>query len=144
MRLLGFFLILVCLFASAAQATSPIGHVKTYQPEARIIRANTEIKAITGESIFSGDQITTNGSGSVGIIFIDGAVLTLGPSSRFTIDEFTFNPADKDVSFISTIIKGTMSFISGAIGRISPESVKFKTPTATLGLRGTKILVEVK
>jgi hypothetical protein len=141
-----FFWVLLFLlsFSCVAADQEPIGKVKTYKPEAVIIHNGTEVEATVDTSIYAGDQIVTRAKGTVGIIFIDGAVLTLGPASRFTIDKFTFNPADNDVSFISTIIKGTVSFISGAIGRISPESVKFKTPTATLGLRGTKILVEVK
>ena len=142
MRLPVLIFLLLCL--TSAHSADPIGSVKTYQPEAVIIHAGQEIEAAIGTPIHTGDQVITHTQGSVGIIFIDGAVLTLGPETRFTIDEFIFNPAEKEVSFIGNIIKGTISFLSGAIGRISPESVKIKTPTATLGLRGTKILVEVK
>lgn len=80
---------------------------------------------------------------AVGIIFSDGAVLTLGPSGKLIVEDFLFKPAEQNVSFISRAVKGSVAFMSGAIGRISPGSVQFKTPTATLGLRGTKILINV-
>ena len=45
---------------------------------------------------------------------------------------------------IARIAKGTISYISGIIGRQSPESVKFQTPDATIGVRGTQFLVKVE
>lgn len=137
------------LFLSAAAFAEPasdprIGTIKTSRPEAVILHQGAEQPAQVGSRIFRGDTIVTRSDGAVGISFMDGAVLSLGPDSRFTVDDFLFKPANREVSFLSTLAKGTATFISGAIGRISPESVKFKTPTATLALRGTKILVEVK
>jgi hypothetical protein len=124
-------------------ASSRIGLVKTYEPVATVIRQGSEHKLEAGSEIFEGDTIVTDSSGAIGITFSDGAVLTLGPSGKLTIDDFMFQPAEQKVSFISQVLKGSVVFMSGAIGRISPESVQFKTPTATLGLRGTKILIEV-
>lgn len=132
------------LFSAPSMADKRIGLVKTYEPVAYVVRQGIETKLQIGAEIFQGDTIVTDSGGAIGIIFSDGAVLTLGPSGKLSIDDFRFNPAAHNVSFVSRIIKGSVAFISGAIGRISPESVQFKTPTATLGLRGTKILIEVE
>jgi hypothetical protein len=132
------------MFASAALADGRIGVVKTYEPKAFVIREGNEIQLSIGSEIFQGDTIMTDSDGAVGIIFKDGAVLTLGPSGKLIIEDFLFQPEVKKVSFLSRVTKGSVAFLSGAIGRISPGSVQFKTPTATLGLRGTKILIEVK
>ena len=140
------YLILVSIlsfYSSITTATDRIGLVKTYQPIAYAIRQGVETKLTVGSEIFEGDTIVTDSDGAVGIIFSDGAVLTLGPSGKLIVEEFLFRPAEKNVSFLSRVMKGSVSFISGAIGRIAPGSVKFITPTATLGLRGTKILIEV-
>lgn len=139
---------LICLsvllfFATASYSAERIGLVKTYDPVASAIRNGVEVSLKVGSEIFEGDTIVTDSNGAVGIIFTDGAVLTLGPSGKLIVENFLFKPAEKNVSFISRIIKGTVAFASGAIGRISPGSVQFETPTATLGLRGTKILIEV-
>lgn len=136
--------ILLVLAAPAIANADRIGSIKTYRPSAMLLRAGNEQPAAVGGAIYRGDTIVTGTDGAVGITFMDGAVLSLGPESRFTVDDFLFKPAEREVSFISTLLRGTATFISGAIGRIAPESVRIKTPTASLGLRGTKILVEVR
>jgi hypothetical protein len=132
------------LFSPPLLADGRIGLVKTYGPAAYVIRQEIQNNLQIGAEIFQGDTIVTESSGAVGIIFSDGSVLTLGPSGKIIIEDFLLNPAQKKVSFLSRVIKGSVAFVSGAIGRISPEAVQFKTPTATLGLRGTKILIQVE
>jgi hypothetical protein len=60
------------------------------------------------------------------------------------IDEYVFAPQKGMLSMIARMVKGTASYVSGIIGRQSPESVKFQTPDATIGIRGTEFLVKVK
>lgn len=121
-----------------------IGMVKTYQPLADIIHGGVETPVNVGLKLYPGDIVVTHADAAVGIIFMDGSVLSLGSESRFEIVDFLFKPAERQLSFVSKVTKGTAAFSSGAIGRISPESVKFITPTSTLSLHGTKILIEVK
>lgn len=140
----GAVLALLLLCGVVPAAGMPIGSVKTYQPESVIVHDGIERPAEKGAPVHVGDRIVTDSDGAVGITFIDGSVLSLGPRTEFVLDEFRFNPREKDVSFLSRLQRGTATFLSGAIGRILPESVRFKTPTATLGLRGTKILIKVQ
>jgi hypothetical protein len=132
------------LFSPISMATDRIGLVKTCKPVATVIRQGTEIRLEIGSEIFEGDTIVTDSDGSVGITFRDGAVLTLGSGGKLLIKDFLFNPAERKVFFLSRVMKGSVVFLSGAIGRISPGAVQFETPTATLSLRGTKILIEVE
>jgi hypothetical protein len=39
--------------------------------------------------------------------------------------------------------KGTLTMVSGDIARSSPGAMKVKTPTAILGVRGTRFAVQV-
>ncbi len=137
-----FFCLLSC-YSSNVSASERIGLVKTSKPGVTVIRETQEIELSSGSEVFEGDMITTDSEGGVGITFNDGAVLTLGTDSKLVIEDFLFKPAENKVSFISKVLLGSVAFMSGAIGRISPKSVAIKTPTATLGLRGTKILIEV-
>lgn len=125
-------------------AANRIGLVKTYDPSATVIRQGQEFQLFEGAEIYEGDTIVTDDYGSVGIAFEDGAVLTLGASGKIIIENFLFKLDRKEGSFISKIVTGSVAFVSGRINKISPGSVQFITPTATLGLRGTKILIEVK
>lgn len=135
--------LLLLISQTTLAAGGRIGLVKTYQPVASAIRQGIAVKLEVGSEVFEGDTIVTDDNGAVGIIFSDGAVLTLGPGGKLIVENFLFKPDERKVSFISRVMKGSVAFMSGAIGRISPGSVQFKTPTATLGLRGTKILIEV-
>jgi hypothetical protein len=135
--------IAMLLIPRSVIAEGRIGLVKTYQPPAHAIRNGIEVKLEVGTEIFEGDILETDSDGMIGIIFSDGAVLTLGPSGKLVVEKFLFKPDEKNVSFLSRVMKGTVAFVSGAIGRITPGAVKFITPTATLGLRGTKILINV-
>lgn len=139
---------IVCVFVFGIEAVlagdnAHIGKVKTVQPEANIMRDDAALPATLESEICVGDVLTTGKDGTLGIVFRDGATLTLGPLSEFIISEYIFNPIEDSTSFISKMKKGSVSYISGAIGRINPESVRIETPTAYLGLRGTKILINV-
>lgn len=142
-----FLLSLSCFFlavsAAGANQDEFIGKIKTMKPEASIIRGDMEITADVGTEIHANDKLKTGRDGVIGIFFTDGAMLTLGPGSEFLITEYEFKPLENKTSFLSKMQKGAASYISGAIGRISPEAVKIETPTAYLGLRGTKILISV-
>ena len=45
---------------------------------------------------------------------------------------------------VINMIKGTASYLSGIIGKQSPETVEFQTPDATINIRGTQFLVKVE
>ena len=48
------------------------------------------------------------------------------------------------MSIITRLLKGTSAYLSGIIGKLSPESVRFETPVASIGIRGTKFAVSVE
>jgi hypothetical protein len=35
-----------------------------------------------------------------------------------------------------------MAYLSGLIGKLSPESARFETPVASIGIRGTRFAVK--
>ncbi|MCP4688025.1 MAG: FecR domain-containing protein, partial [Desulfobacterales bacterium] len=85
----------------------------------------------------------TGSDGSIGVIFKDNTVLSLGPDSLLEIDEYVYAPNRGKYSMIIKMFKGTVSYLSGLISRLSPEATRFETPTASLGIRGTRFLVKV-
>jgi hypothetical protein len=44
---------------------------------------------------------------------------------------------------VTRITRGTAEYISGKMGELSPAAVKFKTPKASLTIRGTHFLARV-
>jgi len=136
--------LLVLMGSSAAGFSAErIGLVKTLEASAITVRDGVETNLAVGSMIFERDTIITDSGGTVGITFNDGSMLTLGPEGKIVVDNYLFNLSEKKLTFFSQVLKGTVTFMSGAINKIAPGSVRFKTPTATLGLRGTKVIIEV-
>ena len=58
--------------------------------------------------------------------------------------EFQFAPAEGRLAFIIDFFRGTLLYVSGVIAKLSPDSVKVRTPVATVAVRGTRFLAEVE
>ncbi len=131
--------------ATAAWAADPppIGTIKTASGDARIARAGQDIKAEAGAVLQQQDVLKTGADGALGVTFRDNSTVSLGPNSDLAVETFVFEPAEKKFSFVSRMTRGTALFVSGAMAKLSPESVSIATPTSTIGVRGTKFLVEV-
>ena len=136
-------LFVVLLAPSSAFAQNFIGGLRKVTGAGTIIRDGQQIIAKDGLRIKVGDKIITGPNGALGIIFNDNTRISLGPDSEINIDTYAFEPAQGMFSFFTDLVQGTASYISGAIGKLSPDSVKFKTPTAVVGIRGTSFLVKV-
>ena len=93
-----------------------------------------------GDTLQSGDTIVTGDDGRAQLRFSDGALVTLQPRSRFRIDEYRFD-ADGQRGFFS-LLRGAMRTTTGTIGKRSHDDYQLRTPTATVGVRGTEFEVE--
>ena len=134
-----FFLVTSPVFSE----TTRIGTIKTAKGSVIVIRGDDQQSGGIGFQVFQKDLIRTGNDGGVGVVFIDNTVLSLGPDTELVIEEYVFVPQKNWLSMIVRMIKGTASYLSGIIGKQSPENVKFKTPQAIIGIRGTKFLVKV-
>ncbi len=101
-------------------------------------------KLSVGDKIQEGDVVLTKQDSGIGMIFDDGTSLSLGSNSVLSIEQYLFKPAKNEYMFDINMKKGLASFESGKIGKLSPDSVKFRVPEGTIGIRGTKFYVEVK
>ena len=125
-----------------ASAQEIIGVVRNAAGEATITREGYVLPASEGAKLFAGDTLSTGSDGSLGVILRDDSTLSLGPGSSFVIQKFLFSPAEEKFGLLVRITRGTMAYLSGLIGKLSPESVRFETPTTSIGVRGTRIAVK--
>ena len=142
--LIGILLMFFGVHAEIAVAEeNAIGIIKIAKGNSFIMRNEERVSCQVGSSVFQNDVLETGDDGSLGVTLKDNTRLSLGPNSRLTLKEFTFEPREEKYSFISEIVRGTLVYLSGIMAKLSPESVTIKTPTTTVGIRGTRLVVRI-
>lgn len=127
-----------------AGAADLAGTVKSVKGSVNIGRSAQQLAAAVGDKVFASDRIMTGADSAVGITLRDNTLLSAGPNSVLNLDKFTFDPTTHAGALDATIVRGTLGVISGKIAKTTPDSVRFRTPTVTLGVRGTEFVVEVE
>lgn len=135
-------LLLAGLAPAGAEAAS-IGSVKLSSGAAVVLRAGQALPAQPGLQLELNDLLRTGADGSLGVILRDDTRISLGPESEVVLDQFLFAPAAGELSLVVRMVRGIVQFISGEIGRLAPERVKFETPVGVVGVRGTRFLVKI-
>ena len=134
-----------CLLAVAGTAVAgeSIGVVRNVSGDATVTRGETTLPAAPGLKLLVGDTLGTGLDGSIGVILRDDSSLSIGPASRLALRSFVFSPSEGTFDLVARITQGTMAYLSGMIGKLAPEKVRFESPTATIGIRGTRFAVKV-
>ena len=107
----------------------------------KVERNGASLDATPGMQLFMSDKVVSDSGSSAGMVFKDGTLLTVGPSTEIQIRDYLFEPKNSKYEFSVYLAKGTAIYSSGKIGKLSPESVKVNTPTATVGVRGTRFII---
>ena len=76
------------IFCDASDA--PVGSINRLKGTASIIRKNQVIPAQIGEKVYMMDSLKTGPDGSLGMVFKDDTLLSIGPQSEIIISEFIF------------------------------------------------------
>lgn len=119
--------------------------VKSVTGEISVIHEDRTISILKkGDKILEKDTIKSGANSSAGLIFNDNTLISIGSNSAFSVDEYLFEPAEKNVKFKSNLLKGTMACVTGVISKINPDAMEIKTKSASIGIRGTYFVVEVK
>ena len=95
----------------------------------------------TGSKLYFGDSIITEAASSAQVLLMDQTTLTIGESSELVIDEFVYDPQTKIGKIVSSVKIGTVKIITGEISKTNPDDLEIKTPTGSIGARGTEFAV---
>ena len=138
-------LLATLLLGTLAQAEdAAIGYVKTTTGEAFVITNSAKVAAKPGTPLFQGSQLKTGAKSSLGVTFKDETVMSFGPDTELTVDEYLYAPAQGKLKLGSKMAKGSMNYVSGVIAKLKPDAVSVTTPTGTIGVRGTQFVVKVE
>ena len=139
-------LFLLSIGEEAFSAAHPpiIGTLQKVSGTATVVRQDQILLAKVGLEIQGNDTLRTGRDGSIGVVFHDDTLLSLGADSVLFIDEYVYAPRLGKLSLVLRMMKGTAVYLSGLIGKLAPDSVHFVAPSASVGFRGTKFAVKVE
>jgi hypothetical protein len=129
--------------AQVLRQASDIGRVKIAMGDAKIFRNNAAIAATPGLGLKKGDVLTTGRNGRIGVTFNDNSRFSAGPNSRIAVEDFDYDSTTQNGKFVTNVNKGTVAIVSGQIAKSNKNAMRVRTPTALLGVRGTRFVVEV-
>jgi len=137
-------LLLFCHALPTLADDSVIGYVKTVKGDSTVVNAGKPVKAVVGTPLLAGCTLKTAGNASLGVTFKDNTVMSFGPDTELVVDDYLYSPNKGKLKLGASLAKGTLAYLSGAIAKIKPDAVSVKTPTGTIGVRGTHFLVRVE
>jgi len=141
--LMFFALLATATVVTAEDERRPIGVVKTATGDATIQREGLRIAAQPGYPLLRGDVLSTGATGAMGVMLRDDTILSLGPSTETSIEQFVFEPAEQKLGMVVRVARGFIGYLSGRISKLAPGAVRLETPVATLGVRGTYLAVRI-
>ena len=135
-------LVALALAAGAAQAND-VGEIKTVKGAAHVEREGKKVPVIAGMQLRQADTIVTGADGAIGITFLDNSLFSAGPNSVLVINKYSFDTTTHAGEFDASLNKGSLAVVSGKMVKQSPESMRIRTPSSIMGVRGTEFVVKV-
>ena len=126
-----------------AQDKTPVGFVKTVKGAATVTTAGHVVTAQPGTALHQGSELRTEADASLGVIFGDNTIMSFGPNTSLTVEEYLYEPSAGKLKLGARMSRGTLNYVSGAIAKLQPEAVTVKTPSGLIGVRGTQFLLKV-
>ena len=127
----------IALLASlpiGAHAATDIGRAASITTSVTGTLDQQSVVLKTGDDIFANQTVTTNATGIGQFEFRDKTKLAIGPGSTVVLDDFVYNPKGSGSKVVLDLARGSFRFITG---KAKHDAYEIKTPTATIGVRGT-------
>lgn len=132
-------LALVWLDGAAAAPAAVVTHLSG---TLAVLKADGRVRILSRQSsVEGGDTLSTQRDTYARLHFSDGGVVTLRPNTSFKLESYAFDRASaRQDSYAVALLKGGLRALSGLIGkRGNPDAYRLRTPTATVGIRGTEL-----
>lgn len=137
------FLIIVSLLAVLAgpvAAQTPVGvnALVENSVQTRSVAESGWRPAVVDGTVRQADSIVTGAESRLLIRLRDQSVLTVGANAALNVDRFVIDTEAEPAGVLVSLVRGAFRFVSGSRGA-EQERTAFRTPTATIGIRGTVI-----
>ena len=119
-----------------------VGVATAVNPNAKGTPPGAATRTITvGLGMIRDERVETGPVGRTQLLFLDGSAMTIGPSSDLMLDTFVYDPDKKVGKIAVSVTRGLFRYVGGKISKKTP--VTFRTPHATIGIRGGICLISV-
>jgi hypothetical protein len=133
-------------------ATGPVGPIgeasiailKRIVGKVDLQRAGQVVTPVPGEPLHRADVLRTGPKSSAGISFVDGTTLAVDADSTVELRRYTFQPERAQYDFDLYLQRGAAIYSSGKLGKLAPAAVQVRTPSAVIGVRGTRFHVSAE
>ena len=133
----------IAIFLYPTLAFASVGEIGQIKGSGVLERGkDVVIEGEAGVGVQSMDTAVT-ANGTMRIDFIDETRVDITEQSRLVIDEFVYDPANDIGSLSIKASLGTVRYASGQIAKRYKQNVKIRTPSATIGVRGTDFIMVV-
>lgn len=132
------FTLFACLWVSGAAFAAAGTFVEVTGDVTMTPAGKGPLKVKTGDAFESGAHIVTGKQGKTVLKMDDGEIISLSVATDFTVANYAYNPAaPADGSVVLNLARGGLRFITGLIGKANPSKFALRTPTTTIGIRGS-------
>ena len=136
-------LLLLLAMCTPVHALAPdAGEIGKVKGSGVLERNGAVITGGSGVGVKSMDTAVT-AKGTMQIDFVDETRVDITEHSRLLIDEFVYDPSNDRGSISLKASLGTVRYASGQIAKKYKQNVKIRTPSATIGVRGTDFVLVV-
>ena len=134
--------VILLLFLSLTFLNAQIAKVTAIKGDVLIKRAGQYKIAKLNSAINKLDVITTEKNARIQLVFSDNTIISIGKNSTFSIKDYLFDIGKKPKISLK-FGYGTFKSITGKIGKLNPKGFKLESKTATMGIRGTIINLDL-
>jgi hypothetical protein len=137
-------LLALCGVVSASWAAQVAGTIVQLSGPLLAKKADGVVRILSMRSeVESGDTLVTEKNTYAMVKFIDNSEITLKPSTTFKVEDFSYDAGKPDGDNASfNLVKGGLRSVTGLLGKRNKEKFAMKTPSATIGIRGTTFIAE--
>jgi hypothetical protein len=137
---------------AVASMGSLVGDFDASAAQERVGAATLVVQKVTGnfenrkrdlavkDAVYGDELVSTAAESAAEFQFVDQTKVTLGPKTELLLDRYVFDPQASTSSVSMNLAKGVFRAVTGP-SKFGSYSVR--TPTATIGIRGTIVTIAV-
>ena len=122
--------------ATAVRNDVVVGEVTALKGEVFVVLADGTQEALSaGDAIFANDVIETGDGSAIKLTMLDQTLFSLGANSRFSVNEFSYDPTTQEGESLFSVLKGNFLFVSGEMLGGDDANFRVNTPLAVVESR---------